>query len=133
MVGRRARWRRLRATRAASHSLTPIRAPADGRILFAGWSGITAERVLPESELPDDRGVRESYAAARAHPAIFDGLFCVCRCQRSHGHRSLLACFESDQPAGCYGCREQAELVAKLARAGKRLAEIRAAVDEKYG
>lgn len=95
--------------------------------------GITGDRVLPESELPDKRAVREWYAAARTHPAIFDGLYCTCRCERSHGHRSLLTCFESDQPVGCFGCQEQAELVVPLVNGGKSLAEIRAAVDEKFG
>ncbi|HJU89351.1 MAG TPA: PCYCGC motif-containing (lipo)protein [Gemmatimonadaceae bacterium] len=95
--------------------------------------GITGENVLSDEKLPKKRGVREAYAAARAYPAIFDGLYCACRCEHSHGHRSLLACFESDQPTGCWGCQEEAELVAKLAKQGKTLAEIRAAVDEELG
>lgn len=95
--------------------------------------GITAANVLSEDKLPDKRGVREAYATARAHPEIFDGLYCACRCEKSHGHRSLLSCFESDQPTGCWGCQEEAELVAKLLEQGKSLAQIRAAVDEELG
>lgn len=49
------------------------------------------------------------------------------------GHRSLLSCFESDQAIGCLGCREEARIVAGMARAGKSLADIRAAVDRKWG
>jgi hypothetical protein len=114
-----------------------IRAPHDGpRKPFPHPEprpGITGDRVLPERELPDKRAVRQWYAAARAHPATFDGLYCTCRCERSHGHRSLLSCFETDQPVGCFGCQEEAEFVVPLVNEGKSLAEIRAAVDEKFG
>jgi hypothetical protein len=94
--------------------------------------GVTAELVLAESELPDRRRVREAYAAARTFPETFDGLFCACRCDKSMDHRSLLSCFESRQPIGCMACREEAELVAKMARDGKMLEEIRRAVDEEF-
>ena len=95
--------------------------------------GITAALVLAESDLPDRRRVRQAYAAARAHPELFDGVFCACRCDTSMEHRSLLSCFESRQPVGCMACREEAELVAKMARDGKTLDEIRRAVDEEFG
>jgi hypothetical protein len=95
--------------------------------------GITGENVLPESELGDERRVREAYAAARTHPEVFDGVYCACRCDESMNHRSLLSCFESRQAIGCLACREQAELVGKLAREGKTLEEIRLAVDKEFG
>ena len=95
--------------------------------------GVTAAHVLPAASLPEEAAVRDAYAAARAYPAVFDGLYCACRCRRTMGHRSLLACFESDQAIGCLGCREQAALVGRAARAGKSLAEIRKLVDEEYG
>src|SRR5688500_1210837 len=94
--------------------------------------GITGENVLPESEIGDRRRVREAYAAARTHPELFDGVYCACECDKSMGHRSLLSCFESRQAIGCMACREEAELVARLARDGKTLAEIRLAVDEEF-
>lgn len=93
--------------------------------------GITAERVLPESEIGSRDKVKKAYAAARANPEIFDGLFCACHCEDEH--RSLLACYESKQPTGCWGCMEQAELVAELVKEKKTLAEIRAAFDRKWG
>jgi hypothetical protein len=95
--------------------------------------GITSAKVLPESELGHDAEVLAAYAAARELPAVFDGIYCVCRCQRSLGHRSLLSCFESRQPTGCMGCREVAELVARRARAGETLTQIRTAVDREWG
>ena len=95
--------------------------------------GISSEHVLAESELPDKDDVRDAYVAARASPEIFDGLYCACRCRDKLHHRSLLSCFESRQPTGCMGCREEAILVGRLVRKGKTLAEIREAVDEEYG
>ncbi len=47
-------------------------------------------------------------------------------------HRSLLRCFETDQPVGCGACRESAALIGPLAKDGKSLADIRAAVDKDY-
>jgi hypothetical protein len=95
--------------------------------------GITAAGVLDVDALTESAAVRDAYAAARAYPAIFDGLFCACRCRKSLGHRSLLSCFESRQPIGCMGCQEEAALAGRKAAAGKSLAEVRAAMDEEYG
>lgn len=95
--------------------------------------GITAEHVLPIDQLGHDPEVLAAYAAARAYPAIFDGLYCACECRDSMGHRSLLSCFESRQPTGCAGCREQALLVGRLAKEGRSLADVRQAIDHKYG
>jgi hypothetical protein len=96
-------------------------------------AGVTGEHVLPESKLPADEKVRAAFAAARDNAAIFDGLFCACRCQKSQGHRSLLSCYETAQPTGCLGCQEEAALVARQIAAGKNLDGIRKAVDEEYG
>jgi hypothetical protein len=93
--------------------------------------GITAEKVLPEEKLPDKKRVREAFAAVRERPELFDGIYCPCECSKNH--RSLLTCFESAQPTGCYGCIEAAELVSEKAREGKTLAEIREIVDKKWG
>jgi Protein of unknown function with PCYCGC motif len=95
--------------------------------------GITGDNVLPEAELGSKRSVRETYAAARTHPEIFDGIYCACRCEESMNHRSLLSCFESRQAIGCLACREEAELVGRLAGDGKSLEEIRLAVDKEFG
>jgi hypothetical protein len=94
--------------------------------------GVTGEHVLPESEVEGRRRIREAYAAAREHPELFDGVYCACRCDKTMNHRSLLSCFETRQPIGCAACREEAELVARLARDGKTLEEIRLAVDEEF-
>ena len=89
--------------------------------------------MLKDDELGSSKAVHEAYAVARAHPEIFDGLYCVCECKESMGHRSLLSCFESRQATGCWGCREQAELVAELLKKGETLEQIRKAFDAKWG
>ena len=78
--------------------------------------GITAADVLPESKLPKEKAVRDAYAAARAHPEIFDGLACACGCHDEH--RSLLTCYETMQPTGCHGCVAEAKVVGREAAAG---------------
>jgi hypothetical protein len=93
--------------------------------------GITAANVLPDDKLPNKKKVRELYAAAREYPEIFDGIYCTCHCS-DQGHRSLLSCFESEQATGCWACQEVAEEVAKRAREGKTLTEVRAAVDKEF-
>ncbi len=95
--------------------------------------GITAANVLPPEQLPDRKRVRAAFEAARANPEIFDGVYCVCDCAEGMSHRSLLACFESKQPTGCWGCQEQAEFLSERIRDGKSLDEIREAVDKKWG
>jgi hypothetical protein len=95
--------------------------------------GITAEHVIAADDLPNKKAVRDAYDVARTYPEILDGVYCPCECKKSMGHRSLLACFESRQPTGCMGCQEAAEFVAPLAKQGKSLAEIRQAVDKKFG
>jgi hypothetical protein len=99
--------------------------------------GITSERVLTAEaigeKLYSKKHVSVSYEAARAHPAMFDGIACACSCGGKTGsHRSLLVCFETMQATGCGACQEEGELVGKLADEGKTLAEIRAAVDKQY-
>jgi hypothetical protein len=94
--------------------------------------GITAEHVLAATEIGENKAVIDAYEAARTYPELFDGLYCACRCRDPLGHRSLLACFESKQPTGCMGCREEATLAAKLAKEGKTLDEIRKAIDKEW-
>jgi len=96
--------------------------------------GITSEHVLADADLPKNRKkMHDAYSGARAYPELFDGLCCGCDCRESMGHRSLLSCYESKQPQGCLACQEEAWLVADLAKQGKSLADIRTAVDKKFG
>ena len=94
--------------------------------------GVTAERVLPPSFLPNERGVLEAYAAARNAPQVLDGLFCYCQCARNFGHRSLLTCFESDHGSRCDICMGEAMLATQLAAQGSSLTAIRRAIDDRF-
>ncbi len=97
---------------------------------------VTAQHVLTAEALGSGRKDKllAAYDAARAHPEIFDGLACACGCTGKNGmHRSLLTCFETMQPTGCLGCQEEALFVASLIKDGKSLAEIRTAIEKKWG
>jgi hypothetical protein len=94
--------------------------------------GITAEHVLPDAKLGSKRSAKRAFAMVREIPEIADGVYCYCDCDKSMGHRSLLACFESDQAVGCGMCREQMKLVYDLHRKGKTLAEIREGCDREF-
>lgn len=93
--------------------------------------GITAEKVLPDEELPER--AKAAYGAAREIPQVLDGLYCHCECGERDKLRSLLSCFETRMPTSCGICREEALMALRLHREGKTLDEIRAAVDRRYG
>lgn len=96
--------------------------------------GITGERVLDTDAIRAKPRIAELYEMAREIPQIFDGLFCYCHCHEgTNGHRSLLACFETEQAMGCYGCGAEARLAYKAFKDGKSLDEVRAACDRKFG
>lgn len=95
--------------------------------------GITGENVLAAAALSGTKNAKvlQAYEDARSFPAIFDGVGCACSCGGKNGmHRSLLVCFEGPQATGCGACQEEGEIVGKAARAGKTLAEARAAADK---
>ena len=93
--------------------------------------GITSANVLSEEKLTGKRKkVKDAFAAARKRPEIFDGVLCPCGCEQ---HRSLLVCFETDQPTGCHGCQEAALFVDRHAAKGESLERIRKAMDEEWG
>jgi hypothetical protein len=101
--------------------------------------GVTGERVLAVSALGKvrDQKVVDAYEAARAYPAIFDGIACGCSCNgmnaKSGMHRSLLVCYETMQPTGCGACQLEAATVSRLAKEGASLADIRKEVDKTFG
>ena len=95
--------------------------------------GITAEKVLPEDKVTKE-AARPGYAAAREFPHVLDGIYCHCDCDERHDSlRSLLGCFESDMATRCGICHGEGRLAGRLAREGKSLDEIRAAIDKRYG
>jgi hypothetical protein len=126
----------LVATTAFSRPTFEAAPPAEPLIHPDPRPGITAERVLAAEALGTrSQKVLAAYGAARLYPEIFDGLGCGCGCtEGKHAtHRSLLVCYETKQPTGCWTCQQEAEFVRGLADQKTSLTEIRAAVDKKFG
>lgn len=125
------------ATTAFSRATFKACAPAQSIVHPDPRPGITAEHVLTVEALGTERSrhVLAAYEAARLYPQIFDGLGCGCGCTdlKHAPHRSLLVCYETNQPTGCLACQQEAALVRDLADQKASLAEIRAAVDKKFG
>ena len=95
--------------------------------------GVTAERVLAPSMVPNTPGAAEAYAAARSEPRVLDGVYCHCDCSKHFRHRSLLTCFESEHGGRCDICMGEAMLATQLASQGSSLADIRRAIDLRFG
>ena len=95
--------------------------------------GITAAKVLGDPAIPRTLGAQEAYAAARNAAATLDGVYCHCDCSKHAGHRSLLTCFETDHGAFCDICMGEAMLASGMAKQGKSLTDIRAAIDRQFG
>ena len=107
--------------------------PAGGSTHPTPRPGITAAQVLGDQAIPQTPGAQEAYAAARSAAATLDGVYCHCNCSKHSGHRSLLTCFESTHAAYCDICMGEAMLASGMAKQGKSLTEIRAAIDRQFG
>jgi len=97
-------------------------------------AGIDASRVLGPKDLADHPRARAAFEEVRQIPEIIDGIRCQCGCAEVEGNYSLLSCYEKDGMArSCDVCQGQGRLAFRLHKAGKSLADIRAAIDERYG
>lgn len=97
--------------------------------------GITAARVLRPDQLKDVEGdVVRVFNMVREIPQIVDGIYCHCGCAELDGSYSLLSCYEGDGMArACQICQGEARLVYELHRKGRKLEEIRTAIDRNFG
>ena len=96
--------------------------------------GIDASHVLPSEKVAEHPDAVPAFEEARAIPGILDGLGCACGCADRPGKRSLLSCYEEDGMAlDCEICQAEARLAYRLHGKGRTLAEIREAVDARYG
>jgi hypothetical protein len=114
----------------AGHGTRPQTAKVKGHHPDAR-SGITAAKVLRAAGVPER--AREPYTIAARIPGLFDALFCHCECHEREGRRSLLECFEDEMASTCGICQGQATMAGELHAQGKPLAEIRAAIDQRWG
>lgn len=95
--------------------------------------GIDAGKVLTAEQLsvPDLAGLFDSI---REIPHIADGILCYCGCARVTGYRSLLSCYEKPGMAQyCEICQGEARLAHARWKEGQTLAQIRRAIDARYG
>ena len=92
---------------------------------------ITGENVLRGTVVPSR--AREPYTIAARIPDVLDALYCHCDCHERHDRRSLLSCFEDDMASTCGICQGQARMAGELHARGKSLAEIRSALDQRWG
>jgi hypothetical protein len=96
--------------------------------------GIDASRMLPPERVAGHPDAVPAFDEARTIPGVLDGLGCACGCAGRPGKRSLLSCYEEDGMAlDCEICQGEARLAYRLHRKGRTLAEIREAVDARYG
>ena len=93
--------------------------------------GITGDKVLRATVVPSR--AREPYTIAARIPDVLDALYCHCDCHERDGRRSLLSCFEDDMASTCGICQGQARLAGEMHAQGRSLAEIRAALDQRWG
>jgi Protein of unknown function with PCYCGC motif len=97
--------------------------------------GITGVNVATHEQLADKPQFIELFDSVRNVPEVIDGIRCNCGCADNKGFYSLLTCYEGKDAMakGCTVCQGQGRLATRLHKLGKSLAEIRAAVDAKFG
>ena len=98
-------------------------------------AGITSARVLKHDQLHGvDPDVIKIFDMVREIPQIADGIYCHCGCAEMEDHYSLLSCYEDDAMAqGCEICQGEGRMVYELYKKGKKLDDIRAAIDRNFG
>ncbi|HEX8394445.1 MAG TPA: CYCXC family (seleno)protein [Longimicrobium sp.] len=93
--------------------------------------GVTGASVITGDIVPER--AREVYTIAARIPGVLDALYCYCECHEVRGRRSLLECFKDEMAARCGICAGQARLADEMTRDGKSIAEIRKAIDRRFG
>ena len=97
-------------------------------------AGITGVKVLTAADLTKSPHLVELFDGIRAIPQIADGIGCHCGCAELSGHYSLLSCYEGEAMAkSCPICQGEGRVTIRLAKAGKSLNDIRAAIDAQFG
>ena len=118
---------------ALSHACAPV--PAPQRTPHPKpRAGSTGAKVWKAAQLKDHAKLIPLFASVRKIPHIVDGIRCNCLCAHPPGMYSLLSCYEGDAMAiDCAVCQGQGRLAARLHAEGKSLADIRVAIDAKFG
>ena len=97
--------------------------------------GIDSSGVLTSDQLaafPEE--ITAIYDMVREIPHIADGIGCGCACPVLPNYRSLLTCYHAGGMAmGCPICQSEARLMYRRHKEGQSLAQIRRAIDARYG
>ena len=97
--------------------------------------GIDASKVMTADELAGAPHVVELFDAIREIPHVVDGIRCHCGCVNLEGYRSLLTCYEGPDAMAqwCEVCQGEGRLAVRRHAEGQSLAEIRRAIDARFG
>jgi len=92
-------------------------------------------RTLPNTLPPElfTGNIRLAYQVAKDIPETLAQLPCYCHCDRSHGHKSLHSCFESEHGENCGICIGEALMAYNLQKQGRSVSEIRRQIIVAYG
>lgn len=71
----------------------------------------------------------KAYQVAAKNSDLMYQLPCYCYCDRNHGHNSLHSCFETNHGAQCSVCMQEALFADQMAKKGKTVKQIRAAIN----
>ena len=92
--------------------------------------------ALPPTLSPDlfTGNERLAYQAAKEIPQTLAQLPCYCHCDRGHGHKSLLSCFETEHGENCGICIGEALMAYNLEKRAKlNVVQIRERIVTAYG
>jgi len=73
-----------------------------------------------------------SYKVAKEIPQVLDKIYCYCRCQDNHGHKSLLTCFVDRHGSQCGICMDEALMAYDLHKKGYSTEEIVSKIDSTF-
>lgn len=92
-------------------------------------------RTLPPTLSPElfTGNTKQAYRIAKEIPQTLAQLPCYCHCDRGHGHKSLLSCFEDEHGADCGICINEALMAHSLKKQGVGVGEIRKQIINAYG
>lgn len=96
--------------------------------------GVDGSSVLGAADLTDAPHLVDLFDAIREIPHVVDGIRCHCGCAELEGYRSLLSCYEGAGMARfCEVCQGEGRLAVRRTAEGQSLAQIRRAIDARFG
>ena len=113
------------ASQADGKSAAQTKTPAAD---IPAYHSTASKDPLPETLDPSqfsDLQTQNVYALAAKMKAVLYQQPCYCRCDKEHGHTSLLSCYTDRHAAVCALCQKEAVFSYSESKKGKTAAEIR--------